>query len=124
MIARSARATAVLVLAALLVGCASAPPQRLNTIGPLVGKWQGTIAVGMGPPQFYFLTINPDGSLVATWGPNWQWGTVTVNGSEGARFELDHLTSGTLLYYDGPKGKAIQMTPDFGGWYVWVTPAK
>jgi hypothetical protein len=124
MIARSARATAVLVLAALLPGCASAPPQRLNTIGPLVGKWQGTIAVGMGPPQFYFLTINPDGSLVATWGPNWQWGTVTVNGSEGARFELDHLTSGTLLYYDGPKGKAIQMTPDFGGWYVWVTPAK
>jgi hypothetical protein len=124
MIARSARATAVLVLAALLVGCASAPPQRLNTIGPLVGKWQGTIAVGMGPPQFYFLTINPDGSLVATWGPNWQWGTVTVNGSEGARFELDHLTSGTLLYYDGPKGKAIQMTPDFGGWYVWVTPVK
>ena len=48
MIARVARATAVLLLAVLLAGCASAPPQRLNTIGPLVGKWQGTITVGMG----------------------------------------------------------------------------
>ena len=124
MIARGARATAGLVLAALLVGCASAPPQRLNTVGPIVGKWQGTITVGGGSPQFYILTINPDGSIVATWGQNWQWGTVTVNGSKGARFELDHITSGTLLFYDGPKGKAIQMTPDFGGWFVWVTPAR
>jgi uncharacterized protein YndB with AHSA1/START domain len=124
MIARVARATAVLLLAVLLAGCASAPPQRLNTIGPLVGKWQGTITVGMGAPQFYFLTVNPDGSIVATWGMNWQWGTITVNGSEGARFELDHITSGTLLYYNDQKGKAIQMTPDFGGWYVWATPAK
>ena len=37
---------------------------------------------------------------------------------------LDHITSGTLLYYSGPSGKAIQMTPDFGGWYVWITPVK
>jgi len=118
------RASAVLLLAALLAGCASAPPQRLNTIGPLVGKWQGTITVGLGAPQFYFLTVNPDGSIVAQWGVNWQWGTVTVNGSEGARFELDHITSGTLLYYSGAKGPSIQMTPDFGGWYVWATPAK
>jgi len=124
MMPRAARASAVLLLAALLAGCASAPPQRLNTIGPLVGKWQGTITVGMGAPQFYFLTVNPDGSIVAQWGMNWQWGTITVNGSEGARFELDHITSGTLLYYSDQKGKAIQMTPDFGGWYVWATPAK
>jgi hypothetical protein len=124
MMARAVRASAMLLLTALLAGCASAPPTRLNTIGPLVGKWQGTITVGMGAPQFYFLTVNPDGSIVAQWGVNWQWGTITVNGSEGARFELDHITSGTLLYYGGPKGPSIQMTPDFGGWYVWVTPAK
>jgi len=109
----------------VLAGCASAPPpQRLANIDPLVGKWQGTIAVGLGPPQFYYLTVNPDGSIVATWGSNWQWGTLTANGSAGVRFTLDHITSGTLLYYSSPSGRAIQMTPDFGGWYVWATPVR
>ena len=109
----------------MLAGCASAPPpQRLANIDPLVGKWQGTIAVGLGPPQFYYLTVNPDGSIVATWGSNWQWGTLTANGSAGVRFTLDHITSGTLLYYSSPSGRAIQMTPDFGGWYVWATPVR
>jgi hypothetical protein len=113
------------MLVALLAGCAStAPPKRLTNIEPLVGKWQGTISVGMGPPTFYYLTVNPDASIVATWGSNWQWGKVTATGGEGVRFELDHITSGTLLYYDGPSGKAIQMTPDFGGWYVYATPVK
>ena len=64
----------------------------------------------------------PTASIVATWGMNWQWGKLTANGGEGVRFELSHITSGTLLYYDGPSGKAIQMTPDFGGWYVYATP--
>ncbi|HZE35322.1 MAG TPA: hypothetical protein VE482_02400 [Candidatus Eisenbacteria bacterium] len=125
MSARALRRVFVLVVVALLAGCASgAPPTRLMSIEPLVGKWQGTIAVGMGPPQFYYLTVNPDASIVATWGANWQWGKITVNGTEGARFELDHITTGTLLYYSGPSGKAIQMTPDIGGWYVWITPVK
>jgi uncharacterized protein YndB with AHSA1/START domain len=125
MSARALRGVFVLAVVALLAGCASgAPPTRLMSIEPLVGKWQGTIAVGMGPPQFYYLTVNPDASIVATWGANWQWGKITVNGTEGARFELDHITTGTLLYYSGPSGKAIQMTPDFGGWYVWITPVK
>lgn len=38
--------------------------------------------------------------------------------------ELSHLTSGTLLYFDGSDGRVITMTPDFGGWYVYVTPLK
>jgi hypothetical protein len=123
--ARPRHLSLALALAAALAGCASTtPPLKLTSVAPLVGKWQGTIAVGMGPPQFYYLTVNPDASIVATWGANWQWGKITVNGTEGGRFELDHLTTGTLLYYDGPKGKAIQMTPDFGGWYVWITPVR
>jgi hypothetical protein len=122
---RRLRTALALVLGALLAACASsAPPLRLASMQPLVGKWQGTITVGLGSPQLYYLTVNPDASIVARWGPNWQWGNITVNGSEGGRFELDHLTSGTFLYYDDAKGKAIQMTPDFGGWYVWVTPLK
>jgi uncharacterized protein YndB with AHSA1/START domain len=115
----------LLAVTAILAGCATAaPPARLMSIEPIVGKWQGTIAVGMGPPQFYYLTVNPDASIVATWGANWQWGKITVNGTEAARFELNNITSGTLLYYSGPSGRAIQMTPDFGGWYVWITPVK
>ena len=32
------------------------------------------------------------------------------------------LTSGTLLYFSNAKeGRVITMTPDFGGWYVYVT---
>ncbi len=125
MSAPTLRGACVLAVVAFLASCASgAPPTRLMSIEPLVGKWQGTIAVGMGPPQFYYLTVNRDASIVATWGANWQWGKITVNGTEGARFELDHITTGTLLYYSGPSGRAIQMTPDFGGWYVWITPVK
>lgn len=123
--ARALRAGLLLAVTAILAGCATgAPPTRLMNIEPIVGKWQGTISVGQGPPQLYYLTINPDASIVVTWGANWQWGAITVNGTEGARFELDHITSGTLLYYSGPSGRSIQMTPDFGGWYVWVTPVK
>ena len=116
------RALAV-VIVALVTGCASASGKPLTSVQPIVGKWNGTIAVGHGPPQFYYLTINPDGTIVATWGANWQWGRIMLNRLQ-ARFELDHITSGQLLYYDGPSGRAIQMTPDFGGWYVYVTPVK
>ena len=124
--ARALRTVSLLAVMTILAGCAtgSGRPARLMSIEPIVGKWQGTIAVGLGPPQFYYLTVNPDASIVVTWGANWQWGNISVNGTEGARFELDHITSGTLLYYGGPSGRAIQMTPDFGGWYVWVTPVK
>lgn len=58
---------------------------------------------------------------VAEWGPNWQWGKITLTGRQ-ARFALSHLTSGTLQYFDGPGGRVITMNPDFGGWYVYVTP--
>ena len=115
------RAVRIALLALGLAGCASAAGQPVTSISVLEGKWRGTITVGMGLPQFYYLTVNPDATIVATWGPNWQWGTVTLSGGQ-ARFELSHLTSGTLQYFDGPDGRAITMNPDFGGWYVYVTP--
>lgn len=105
----------------LVAGCATVPSVALTDVRPLVGKWRGTINVGTRPPEFYYLTVNPDASIVATWGVNWQWGTITLSGGQ-ARFELDHLTSGTLLYFDDKDGRVITMTPDFGGWYVYVTP--
>ena len=105
----------------LLAGCASVPSKPLTDIRAIEGRWRGTISVGMGAPQFYYLTVNPDATIVAEWGPNWQWGTITLGGGQ-ARFELSHLTSGTLQYFDGKDGRVITMNPDFGGWYVYVTP--
>jgi hypothetical protein len=118
---RFLRGVLVPVALALLAGCASVQSRPITDIRDIEGKWQGTISVGLGPPQFYYLTVNPDSTIVTTWGPNWQWGTVTLSGGQ-ARFELSHLTSGTLQYFDGPDGRAITMNPDFGGWYVYVTP--
>ena len=122
MIARRALRDAVgLVALVLLVGCATVPSVPLTDVRPLVGKWRGTITVGMGAPHFYYLTVNPDATIVAEWGPNWQWGTITLGGGQ-TRFELSHRVSGTLLYFNGSEGPVITMTPDFSGWYVYVTP--
>ena len=87
---------------ALGAGCATVPSIPLTDIRAVEGKWRGTITVGMGAPQFYYLTVNPDSTIVAEWGPNWQ--------------------CGALLYFDGSDGRVITMTPDSGGWYVYVTP--
>lgn len=120
---RSLRAVFLLGALALVAGCASVPSKPLTNIRAIEGKWRGTITVGHGAPQFYYLTVNPDSTIVAAWGSNWQWGKITLSGGT-ARFEISHLSSGTLLYYDGPDGRVITMTPDFGGWYVYVTPLK
>ena len=118
------RAIRVVLATLLLAGCASVAPTRITSVGELAGNWQGTITRGFnGPQQHYFLTIHPDGSMVAQWGPNWQWGKVTVNGG-AATFEMSDITSGPLNYYAGPKERRITMEPTFGGWYVQVTPAK
>jgi hypothetical protein len=120
---RSLRGALALAVLALVAGCASVPSKPLTDIRAIEGKWRGTITVGMGAPQFYYLTVNPDSTIVTEWGPNWQWGKITLSGGQ-VRFEISHLTSGTLLYFDGPDGRVITMTPDFGGWYVYVTPLK
>jgi hypothetical protein len=118
------RAVWVVLAGLLIAGCASVPPTRITSVDELAGNWQGTITQGFnGPQQLYYLTIHPDGRMVAQWGPNWQWGKVTVNGG-AATFEMSDIASGPLTYYAGPKGRSITMEPTFGGWYVQVTPAK
>ena len=120
---RPRRLAPILLAVSLLAGCASATPSPVTSMRQLEGKWQGTITVGMGTPQFYYLTISPDGALAAQWGTNWQWGKVTLGGQQ-PRFEISGLTSGSMQYYDAPSGRSITMNPDFGGWYVYVTPVK
>ena len=114
----------VALLAVALGGCASTPPTRITTVSELAGNWLGTITIGFnGPQEFYYLTIHPDGSLVAQWGPNWQWGKITLDGNGTASFEIMSRIRGPLYYYAGPAGRMITMKPLFDEWYVQVRPA-
>ena len=92
---RTLRPILVLGALALASGCATVPSIPLADIRAIEGKWRGTITVGKGSPQFYYLTVNPDSTIVAEWGMNWQWGAITLSGGK-ARFEISHLTSGDI----------------------------
>ena len=121
---RTARWALAAVMLFALGACASTQPTPVTSVGELAGKWQGTITQGFnGPQEGYFLTIQPDGSMVAQYGQNWQWGKVTLNGGK-ATFEMNDTATGPLNYYAGPKGRTITMEPLFGGWSVQVTPAQ
>jgi len=96
----------------------------VTSLADLAGRWDGRITQGFNGPVFqYFLTIRPDGTLEATWGPNWQYGKITVSGGV-ATFEMNDASSGPIKYYDTPAGKSMTMEPTFGGWYVQVTPVR
>src|SRR5262245_55202164 len=120
---------AVIVLATVLVlaGCASmrsTPPAPITNVRQIEGKWQGLITLGFaGAQERYYLTVNPDGGLVAQWGMNTQWGKVTLSGGN-ATFEFDSLTNGTITYYEGPSGRSMTLNANFDAWSAIVTPVK
>ena len=111
----------------LLAGCASSltsPPTPVTSISQIEGQWRGTITLGFaGPEQLYEITIHPDGSFVAQWGGNWQWGKVTLSG-EAATFEITApgTSTGTLQYYAGPGKRTLTLNSTFGNWSAQVTP--
>lgn len=115
----------VTLVSILLVGCGSmapAPSTPITSMSQLEGKWAGTITIGFaGPQQQYFLTIHPDGSLVAQYGLNWQWGKIALSGG-AATYEMTDSSTGTLQYFAGPRGRSITMTSTFGNVSVYVTP--
>jgi len=88
----------------ILVGCASATPTPINSIEPLVGKWSGTLDQG-GGLQLFYLTINPDSTLVASWDGVTRWGKVTIEGGR-ARFNF-YIWSGNLDYLEGSGDRVI-----------------
>lgn len=121
---RAVRAAMVVILFA---GCASAssPPTPITGISEIEGRWQGTITLGFnGPEELYWITIHPDGSYVAQWGANWQWGKVTVSGG-AATFDVTApgASSGTVKYYAGPGKRTLMFNSTFGNWSTNVTPA-
>ena len=74
-----------------------------------------------GPYEIFYLTVNSNGSIVASWGTT-RWGKVTLSGGKG-RFDL-HTSSGDLYYDEEKQGRVITLRPDFGGWDAQVRPLK
>ena len=116
------RATLILLTAALLVGASSMTGKPITDIRMIEGKWRGQIKVSGGPYEIYYLTVNPDATIVATWGATTRWGKVTLSGGK-ARFSFP-TSSGDLYYYEEAQGRVITLTPDFGGWDAQVRPLK
>lgn len=113
---------ALLLLAAIApAGCASLPPARAVTEMSLIaGRWRGQIAFSRGPYELYYLTINPDGSLVASWDAVTRYGKVTLEGGR-TRFSV-YIWSGTLDYLEGGGERVILLKEDFGQWDAIVRP--
>jgi len=94
----------------LLTGCAmaSAPPAPITSITPLVGKWSGTLDQG-GPREFFYLTINPDQTFVASWGINWCNGRITIANGKATYQMTPPPLEGTVTLYDGGVKPSLQM---------------
>jgi hypothetical protein len=108
-------------LALLLGGCATLPPAApIPDIPAIAGQWRGNIQFGRGPYDILYVTISPDGGLVASWGSATRWGRVAVADGR-ARFEL-YIWSGDLQYLVGPGERIIVMKDDFLTFYAQATP--
>ena len=116
-------AAPLLAVAAMLAGCASftyPPVQPIPSLATIAGKWSGTIDYGDGP-QLFYLTINPDGSLVATGGTATNFGKVALDGGK-ASFEIYPNSSGVLQYLEGGGRRMILLNEQFGAFTAQVTP--
>jgi hypothetical protein len=101
-------------------GCATFPPAKpVPDIATIAGKWSGNIDFGRGF-QLFYLTINPDGSMVAEYGVATRFGKVMLNNAK-ATFEL-YIWSGTLDYLEGNGKRMIILRETFDTFYAQVTP--
>ena len=113
---------ALLLIAAVApAGCAPLPPARAVTdINMVAGRWRGQIAFSRSPYELFYLTINPEGTLVASWDAVTRYGKVTLEGGR-ARFSV-YIWSGTLDYLEGGGERVILLKEDFGHWDAIVRP--
>ena len=118
---RSLRFIAVGILVALLAGCASAPPTPIDSIEPLVGKWAGTVTPEGGSQLFFYLTVNPDRTIVANWGVNWANGSISVANGKATYKMQPQQYEGVITYYQGPGKPTIYMKDTFLVFYAVAT---
>ena len=74
------------------------------------------------PYEPFYLKITPDRKLVAAWGPNYAWGTVTLRNGQ-ATFEMQPpLLEGTIrLYLDGDR-RALALDDRWASFNAQVRP--
>lgn len=121
-IGRRALGAALLAMALLTpAGCASLPPARaVNNVSLIAGRWQGQIAFARSSYQLFYLTINPDATLVASWDGVTRYGKVSLEGAR-TRFSF-YIWSGSLDYLEGNGERVILLKEDFGAWDAIVRP--
>jgi len=111
---------------AIMASCASLPSaagEPITDINQIVGKWAGTITPGHNSVQEpFYLTIMPDGRLVAGWGVDTAWGSVTLRNGQ-ATFEMKPpISQGSIrLYVDGGK-RTLVMDAVLPSFLAQVTP--
>ena len=119
--ARLGLAALQLIAAAAAAGCASLPPARAVTdMNMVAGRWRCQIAFSRSPYELFYLTINPEGTLVAAWDAVTRYGKVTLEGGR-ARFSI-FIWSGSLDYLEGGSERVILLKEDFGHWDAIVRP--
>jgi len=115
------RSAVVAISLMLLTGCASSPPTPVASIGPLVGKWAGTVTAEKGSQEFFNLTINADQTLVASWGLNWTWGRITVANGQASYQMTPPPLEGTFRFYAGNGKPTLYMNDLWANFYAVVT---
>ncbi len=109
------------VLMLLVQACASTPPTPVTGIEPLVGKWTGTVNIGPSVTTIW-LTINPDRTLIATWGSITAQGTVTVSGGRATYQMAPPVQEGTMTLYEGKGKPQLCLENLMGGFNAMVEP--
>ena len=93
---------------AIMTSCAFLPSvagEPITDIDQIVGKWAGTITPGHNSVREpFYLTIMPDGRLVAGWGIDTSWGTVTLRNGQATFAMKPPIAQGSIrLYVDSGK---------------------
>ena len=118
---RSGFATLAILLVVLNACATATPATPVTTIDQLVGKWKGTVSVGPRVDPIW-LTINPDRSLLATWGSITARGTVTISGGQASYQMAPPIQEGTLRLYTDKAKRQIYMESMSGAFYATVEP--
>jgi hypothetical protein len=111
---------------ATMTGCASLPSiagEPITEIDQIIGRWAGTITPGHNSAaEPFYLTIMSDGRLVAEWGIDTSWGTVTLRNGQ-ASFEMKPpIAEGSIrLYVDSGK-RTLVMDGVLPSFLAQVTP--
>lgn len=115
---RRLRSSALALLAAILIGCASSlpPAQPATTLNSIVGKWEGFVTDAQGSPLFpATLTIHEDGTyehVVKGLKGSPFAGTVVI---EGGKFRWKDPTagnSGEWVLHEGDGKRVLTSTGD------------